>query len=102
MNRLFSIVPPGLYTLTATVNGAPHAFSTSVPGTNPPQASDFFFATFSDVTVGTVNQVVTFVSSSPSHLIIVHYLRFNHCDWRYCFFLEQLLLFRNVGPFIIV
>jgi hypothetical protein len=93
MNRLFSIVPPGLYTLTATVNGAPHAFSTSVPGTNPPQASDFFFATFSDVTVGTINQVVTFVSSSTSHLNVVYYLRFHHRGWRRCVFLEQLLLF---------
>jgi hypothetical protein len=50
MNRLFSTAPSGLYTLTATVNNVPHAFFTAVPGTQRPQASHFFLATFSDVT----------------------------------------------------
>jgi hypothetical protein len=65
MDRLFSIVPTGLYTLTATVSGVPHVFTTEVPGTFPAGASDFFYATWKDVTIGTVNTEVQYVPPPP-------------------------------------
>ena len=97
MDRLFSIVPTGLYTLTATVSNVPHVFTTAVPGTFPPQASNFFVATFNDVTVGTVNTRVTFVSLLKASLISVYYLCFDHCHWRGNFNCFELLVRRNVA-----
>ena len=66
MNRLFSPLPPGLYYVTATLDGTIQAYSTSVtvtfvdaPGGPPPGS---MWATFPDFTVGTINAPVSYVS----------------------------------------